>query len=295
MPKNYIEPGFPQYDIKIAPYGLGVPSGPLTATQNTAFCDQVRWIYLSTNRNPSHINWNYSGVNNSEFYPLVIYHNDSTDPLNGKYDLFYFIARIFERSFPYSYLVSLFSGSYGPITTDNYYATVDTYYFSYVLSGGLFHNNSLMFPNATYSNSIFGSAQLTESGAITSLNNTNMNSNAFRDQIKIIGNYYYPTSIPSSITVQNFYTQFGAWLTNTLNGGVSHGGTTSFAIERTYIVSSYGPFTQENKLASTQVFNYGIGDLTISNRKIENTDIGVDGYFFDGISIKETHAKWRCF
>lgn len=289
MPKNYIAPGFPKYNIKIAPYGFGiVPGTSLTPTENTFYCDKVKSKYLGMTH--SHINWTFSdiGPSSKQFYPLVIYHSDNTDPAYQKYNLFHFIARTFQLNLPYSTVTDMFLGIYG-IMDFRRVAPVGYFYAEpYIKSGGLFtryYFNSTYPPIVALGNVIKGSVNSgidqtdADLNALNQLEALNLNTNAtFRSQAQIIGTTYYPVSIPNSVSMVSYYQQWGTWLRNVLNGNTAHAGNTNFAIETHYIVSAYGPFINESKLASTQIFNFGVGDLDIKDNRVENTEIGSYGF-----------------
>lgn len=262
---------FPQYDIKISPWFFGIKINELTP-EIEAEC-RIIFKNLITNA------WSMSmGAHNyfskiafqsyfgdSDVFPLPIYHSESSDPYYMRVNILWTIIRAYELNrkrtylFPsetptdfdyYSKISSFFSGTFTYYTNDAFH---DCSY-----EQRFFRNENDVLGDNDVWNNIEIEKQLIKSGAIA-------------------GNYY-PASVQTTWTIGDVMDKFGDLLLK-LNGGtylfpVAY----MFSNEIEYQNIPYGitSVKKEGVDYSTQVFNYGIGDLEISERKIGISNAGAD-------------------
>lgn len=89
------------------------------------------------------------------------------------------------------------------------------------------------------------------------------------DSIKMIGAYYYPSTVGAAESSGTLYTKYGTWLLSQLNGGSYAGNKTlSYVLQKRIETSGLVTVNKTGIRASEQVFNFGIGDFDISDRKV---------------------------
>ena len=233
MPANFIAPGFPKYAIRIAPNFFNV-STPITNAQQTDVINAVKNVYQVLGNNMT-ANWNDVG---SIYSPLVIYHSDPTDPMFGRYNLFFWLARV-------HYIESL--GNF------NYSTVMNALYGGYV------------FHNSTSSSEDY---LLAGTGGVPGVNRFNL--------IKVTStlNFYYPSSIGGSETPTDMHTDFRNFLLDINNNVLnSSNKNNSFPVESQYRVTSITSIISEGIDYSTQIFNHGIGDINITDRRVGLTEL----------------------
>lgn len=229
MPADFIEPGFPKYAIRIAPNFFNV-STPITSAEQTNVINTVKAEYLVYGNNLT-ANWDLFG---STYTPLVIYHSDPTDPMFGRYNLFYFLARV-------KYIESLGNNTYTEIMD------------------AIYSGSSLVGNDENYF-----------------VSNTSGVGAPPKELIKVTTtiDFYYPNSIGSGDTLGVFMPKLKNYLlainNNVLN---SSNKNNTFPVEMQFKVTAITSITSEGVDYSTQVFNHGLGDLTITERKIGLTDV----------------------
>lgn len=83
------------------------------------------------------------------------------------------------------------------------------------------------------------------------------------------GPYYYPSTVGGSETPASIHTKYGAFLLNALNGGsYSTSKTSSYDIQRRNETTGLTAVNKTGIRASEQIFNFGIGDFDITDRKV---------------------------
>lgn len=260
---------FPQYDIKISPMFFGVTRGNLTpeieSECKTIFKNIITsmWAAASGSDNhSSHINFNFL---DPSICALPIYHSDSSDPYysrpNGaRYNILWTIIRAYELN-----RKRVTNGSIIP-TDYNYYSDVNNFF------NGTYDYYTVGMNNYSYEqrffrsgNDIFGSSDVTVS---TSIPKGLVKSGS-------VAGYYYPNSITTSAAISSAMIAISQLL-EILNGfsSLPNVGVFSWSIEYHSVVYGITSVKEEGVEYSTQVFNYGIGDLEISDRKIGSTDAG---------------------
>lgn len=274
MPANYIAPGFPYYAIKIAPYNWGVLPGTLTPSLSSYIISQIKSEYLAKGANPSVMNFFAYSIAGSVFAPLVIY--ETTGPYAGRYNLFFFLARAYERPGKLDYLsgaisnlytgtVGLESGAAGSWREGHFFISVGALLVPVYFNAA----NSLLFDETGY-------IPLARVGSLSV--------------------YWYPSTFLGSDNAAAIMGKISTYL-NTLNNGVfnSSNKANSFAIERQLVTFGVTSVIEEGIDVSSQVFNYGIGDLTISERKIGAYDAEIAGLQSEYSKIKKTVGpkQWK--
>lgn len=255
---------FPQYDIKISPLFFGIDRYQLTPEleiecRNT-FKNIITSMWAATSGSHNHssnINFNFSS---SDVCALAIFHSDPSDPYYvstgiGRYNILWTIIRAYELN---RKRVSL-APSITP-TAYNYYSDIQNFF------DGNFNTYSVGLEVFSYEqrffrggNDVLGSFDVTVSTSIQ------------KDLVKSggIAGYYYPSSISAADTITNAMLNLGSYLL-TLNDSV-------FVPSMEYQIISFGitSVKEEGIDYSTQVFNFGLGDLDISERQIGSTDVGL--------------------
>lgn len=162
------------------------------------------------------------------FFPLVIYHSDPTDPLYRRFNLFYLIARFYQ----------IYPATFNPTTYSN---ELDGLY-----SGsdvGL-HGDTWLAPTTAGGSK---NALLVSSGST---------------------NYFYPSTVVNSDTTGDVFIKLGTYLMALNNGNLSSAKTVSYLTELLTIKFGVTTVLKEGIPYTSQTFNFGIGDLNISERKI---------------------------
>lgn len=286
MPANYIASGFPQYDIAIAPFSWGF-TNPLTNEQKQQVIDDVKASYLSGfYSNPSYISWTgYDAA--PAYYPLVIAHISSSDPYRWRgnaqtgnisidrhtafYNFFWAIARVYEMR-------------NDPIFPNLTYSDMDILY---NMSGS--NTDSLEFRGMGSSYQVYVGAMFYNSNTrpwISAASSTTQSKTYLKTQSSPSANY--PFTIGNSDTVHQVVTKMGNLIKslNGWNGSFYSGWNLSYPIEYQQKKSIITGVLKEGFEYSTQVFNYGLGDLDISDRKVDarnldNNYMSTDYRFID--------------
>lgn len=238
MPANYIAPSMPPYEIKIAPYHwkhIVGTSGPVSPANTNTILNQIKTAY-SNWTGPSHIDFNrilYSANPPPEMVPLVVYHSNASDPYYKKYNIFHFVYRTYQKYTPS-----------GP--NEFTYSTISNVYSTPYDSRGEFY---------FYDDAVASTKLLIKTSSSL--------------------NYYYPPNVLSSDnTTYDILMKINSWMLNTLNGGsYSTSKTLSYPIEYAIKQRSITSVINEGIPYSSQIFNFGIGDLEIAERKIASTDV----------------------
>lgn len=251
MPANYCATGLPRYDIKIAPYHFLVSGDVLTPALNASIIAKVKADWLA-NGSPSEMDFDPAGIigGSKPFAPLVIYHPDSSDPFYGKYDLWFFMARIFEY--------------WGNSATE--YANRHNSLFTAVGVG----DNQEVFIFSAVGN--IGGGTFATNKNLVRINNTLP--------------YWYPSTLTTIEDLAFTLLPKIQTFLGVLNGGnlTPANKATSFSIENFTRVQGITSVVKEGIDYSTQVVNYGIGQLDISERKIGLYNIDANDYNLAGYS-----------
>lgn len=94
MPAGYLGGGDPWFPIKIAPYGFTTKTTALTPSENDAIIERVKLSWNPLSRSFFNFRYNESIFNpDLSSYPLVIYHSDPLDPHYRKFDTFWTLQR----------------------------------------------------------------------------------------------------------------------------------------------------------------------------------------------------------
>lgn len=272
MSADFIASGFPQYDIKISPAFWGFESGPLTTAENNLIINDVKSKYLSKGSQPSDWNFNFYNIELNQVYsPLVIYHSDVTDPYYGRYNLFNIIARSYEvpDRIPYSKIGNLFSGT----------RSDDPVYISGGGSSGV-----------TWAEAFFFSGVTPDAFTFIPLSATINILTVRLIKVGAIAGYYFPNTLVNSDNSAAVASKVATYLMSLNDGNLTTSNkTSSFATQRQYVTWGITSVNDEGVDASTQIFNYGIGDLTITEQKIE--DVEVDTFDSDSNRARYSNVK----
>lgn len=194
----------------------------------------------------------------SEISPLVIFHSDPTDPFYGRYSLFHLIEKQ-HREFPgntSSYTTNV-GDVYNGITTN---ANNLTYFFS----------TDIYFPPVFFFSK--DRIQTSASGFLS----------------------FYPDSVGAGDLPGPVITKYKTFLDG-LNGNfVSGYQNNSYAIEMQVQRRGMTSVIREGIPYATQVMNYGLGDLVISERRIGSLDVDNNDLMLAGYSPmrREDPFKW---
>lgn len=90
-----------------------------------------------------------------------------------------------------------------------------------------------------------------------------------KNSIHMYGLYYYPSTIAASDNYVQVHTRYRTFLKDILNGGTLAGNkTVSYATQKRIGTTGLTKVNKTGIRASEQVFNFGIGDLDIKDRKV---------------------------
>lgn len=174
----------------------------------------------------------------SSYMPLIVAHADLSSTFYGRYNAFHYLARLHQAYSPSDFVTRM---------------TL------------LYNGNTYPFVGPPdYSDRFFATT-------------TGGTSNKELIKISPTLNYWYPDTISAADDPVGYIPKMGAWLL-ALNGGTygSLPKTLSYQIKQFYTIETTTSIIQEGTEYSTQVFNYGIGDLAISDRKIGMNIVGDD-------------------
>lgn len=236
MPANYIAPGLPKYQIKIAPFGFVTQTTPLDASQNTYIINQVAGLYAGpVGYNNFNCQMDFIALNQVRSFPIVIYHSDPADPWHRRFNNIFNLFRL-EQASDYKNKANRYEVLMGNIFDGVVPSVSGPRHF--------FNNNFSTFTEATWL--------------------VRISSVAYGPYIDFL--YYNATN---SVT----FDLYGNYM-KSLNGG-SYTITPKTTVPATYYyVYDFAPTSiKEGITYGTQIFNYGIGDLTISDRKVGTLDI----------------------
>lgn len=233
MPQGYLFSSsttarFPLYELKIAPFGFGLPDRTLTSSENTALIEMVR-DYWNSSSNP----YLWFMQTGGTAYPLVVYHSDPADPFYGRYNLFNYVSAISR---------AIRDG----VLTNGMASYSDS-------MGNLFSGTNFSNANIFFNRPVSGSS---------------------KNLITIIPGYYYPSAILSGDSNATMMFKSSAHLLVINNGSyTSTPKTESWPTQIQYINISVLEIIKEGIDYSNQTFNWGIGDLDISQRRIGAVDV----------------------
>lgn len=258
MPAGWLYPAvggdpataIPRYPIKIAPYSFTDKTTPLTPEEQQDILDYIKdkvTFEISDSLVPK-VNWTYYFLTayTRQAYPIIIYHFDSNDPYRGRFNLFW------------SLLMMAYVTVHGTISTvlnttwnrSNYWDALGHYF-----NGTDSSPVSLLY---TFSDNFSTPTSLAM-----------LNTRIFQDVPT-----YYPSTI-NDMTLGTYMSRFSTFLLS-LNGGsyTTTNKTTSPQIP-THIVAVGVNQTYAGIPISTQLFNYGFGDLDISQRYVGTASVDV--------------------
>lgn len=263
---------FPQYDIKIAPFFYNIEKGSLTPSLESYARENFKarilqaWNSFGGAHNyASRISWNdYVPSSSSDIIPMVIYHSDPADPYFGSYNILFTIARAYELNrarVEYPFIIPSNYNYYDDIS--HFFAGTFTTY-QPTTNHKSYQQRFFRFPNDIFGTNDEFDAQ--------SLYGTTP-----KERLKVgSGSYYYPSGIGASDWIGPIMDEMEAFLSSINDGLLSPANKTlSFDVEvqkRNFAITSV---EDEGIDYSTQVFNYGIGDLSIYDRKVGSTDVGL--------------------
>lgn len=236
MPANYIAPGLPKYEIKIAPFGFVNQTTPLDSSQNSYIINQVKNSYAGEfGNNNFNCQMDFITLNQVRSFPIVIYHSSSSDPWYRRFNTIFNLFRLEQasdyknKSNRYEVLMgNIFDGTVPSVSGPRHF----------------FNNNFSTFTEATW---LLRISSATYGPYIQFLDYNDTNSDTF-----------------------TFYGNF----MKALNGGSYNTSPKTTVPVTYYYVFDFAPTSiKEGIPYGTQIFNYGIGDLTISDRKVGTMDI----------------------
>lgn len=274
---------FPQYDIQISPYFFGV-TGNISSGEQTTIRNQFKstiltaWAAAGTFGSADHvsnIDYNhYFGNTSAGCTPMVIYHSDVTDPNYGKYGLLFPIIRAYELNRARKVYLG------GSETTD-YYASVAHFFagtFTTVSAGISLQQRFFRFPNET-----------TGINDIADVATHPVNIPLLK--VGSVGGKYYPSTIDGHERIGNLMTEVHDLILAANGGNYANSKTVSYSIEKQIIIFGVTSIVKEGIDCSTQLFNFGLGDLVISERKIGSTILETGGNVAAYSPINKTNWK----
>lgn len=239
MPANFMATGFPYYPIKIMPYGFTSKVGvPLTTSENNDIINDIKTSWDT----PTHTNFNYNrvGFNINTAFPVVIYHHDPADPYRGRFNFLWSLARIQEY---FTTIVPVGSAA-------------TRYSFMQNLFDGTAPASPLTFN--------FWNGGVSPDTMLTEILNGSSSTVAL------------PSTMPTvDANIATMRTKWSNYLI-ALNGGAysstpKTGGTSTEMYFYDYGVTQ----TYEGIPTSSQLFNFGIGDMEVSKRFIGSIELTV--------------------
>lgn len=243
MPANFIATDFPKYDIKISPFRYGLLPGELTPAKTTQIINDVKLLYL-TSSYPTNMNWKTIGLDSSSYAPLIIYHSDPTDPFYRTVSTMYFIARQFEYN-----VLRYPGGGPGAVTYEKGLGSL----YSGVVDPSLVGISELFY-------------FFTENPFL-------VNSKPLL-RVEPTLDYFYPSTIKLADTVNAAFTKLYNWIVSiNSDSGIGLPHYSSIPAQVQYKTVAITSVVKEGIPFSSQVFSYGIGDLTISDRRISANEV----------------------
>lgn len=236
MPANFISPGFPVYPIKIAPFGIINKTTALTPSENADVIGEVA-ASLAVNPDPARVNFNWYRTGNiSSSFPVIIYHHDPSDPYVGRFNCMFSLQRL-RQWFP--------AATPSQLT---------------LLLADIFNGTQT---TLTYTTNYWNEPAYGIDALLT----------------KAVPGIPFTNSIPSTLnTVTNVADMSTKWANflRALNGGTytSTPKTTSPGTQM-YIYDTAISQVIEGVPMATQLFNFGLGDVNISERMVGSVDASV--------------------
>ena len=256
MPANYISAGIPQYPIKISPYGYFSTLEPLTPYENSVICDDVKNKYLAAIAGTEILRTN---INAYSFLPSYIAINS--------------ICYHFDASDPYR-------GRF------NYTWCIFRYYYT----------RAIYYPALTWSTlgQVFdGTLQLDVPTSTRYYGNKFLA--AVDDPLTI--NPFSTYTLPFDTrpyTHAERCDDFRNMLLSMNGGAYTTTPKTTANTTQELIFSPTIKQTFSGIPTSTQVFNFGIGDINITDRRVGNLEVGPNDGVLDYSNVLKTGAnKWK--
>lgn len=164
-----------------------------------------------------------------------------------------------------------FMGRYSPLViyhsdpTDPAYGKYNLFFY---LAKAFYIETTYSYAYSTLMSNLFSGGSV---GAYEDLYWTETHLSGNQELIKVTSsyNYFYPSTVGASETFANLRTKMANFL-STLNGGdlTDANKNFSYAIEMQYKTVGITSIVSEGVDYSTQIFNHGIGDFNISERKV---------------------------